>query len=377
MTTPRIYLDHNASSPLRPEARAAMIAALELAGNPSSIHSEGRSARAVIEDARAEVAALAGGKPADVVFTSGGSEAANTVIRSGFDLILRAGVEHDCVREAASVSGARIVELPVDRDGIVALKSVETALDSFKSGRSRVLLCLQLANNETGVIQPIAAIAAVAKARGVTVFVDAVQAAGKIPMVFMDLGADAIALSAHKFGGPKGVGAVVVRPDWAVAPLVRGGGQEGRRRAGTENVVGIAGFGAAARAARGAIGQMAGLAALRDRLEREVMVLTPSVEVIGAGVSRLPNTSCLVKPGASAETQVIRFDLAGIALSSGAACSSGKVGKSPVLSAMGRTGQAGEAIRVSLGWTTTEDDITRFAAAWTMIHASAAARSVA
>lgn len=377
MRAPRVYLDHNASSPLRPEARAAVIAALELAGNPSSVHGEGRSARAVIEAAREDVAALVGARIEDVVFTSGGSEAANTVVRSGFDVIAMAGIEHDSVREAALASGARIVELAVDGNGLIDGDHMDRSLAELGAERGRVLVCLQLANNETGVIQPVAGLAARARSHGAVVLTDAVQAAGKVPVSFADLGVDAMVVSAHKLGGPKGVGAIVAGPAVRLVPLVRGGGQERRRRAGTENVAGIAGFGATARAARSSLDRMVALGGMRNRLEREILAATPGVRMIGAGAGRLPNTSCLAMPGRAAETQVIRFDLAGFSVSSGAACSSGKVGRSQVLAAMGLGPDAASAVRVSLGWSTTDDEITRFVAAWTEIHAGSAERSVA
>lgn len=363
MTSARTYLDHNATAPLRPEARAAMLDALDTLGNPSSVHAEGRRALAIVEEARERVAALVGVSPAQVVFTSGATEANCAVLRAGWESILIAGIEHESVLAPARASGAGIIEVPVDANGRTELSAISSALDRSVSGRS--LLALQLANNETGVIQPVAEAAAVAHEHGVCVHSDAVQAAGRMELDFATLGVDTLSLSAHKLGGPKGVGALVLREGFDIAPFVVGGGQERRRRAGTENVPGIAGFGAAASAAKRDLADMGRIGALRDRLECEALAMAPEALAIGSGTERLPNTTCLALPGLSAETLVIRFDLAGVAISAGAACSSGKVGVSPVLTAMGLPEDvARSAIRVSLGWTTTEADVDEFLAAW-------------
>ena len=363
MTFARTYLDHNATAPLRPEARAAMLDALDTLGNPSSVHAEGRRARAIVEEARERVAALVGVTPAQVVFTSGATEANCAVLRAGWESILVAGIEHDSVLAPARASGAAIVEVPVDANGRTELPAISSALDRSGSGKS--VLALQLANNETGVIQPVAEAAAVAHEHGVCVHSDAVQAAGRMELDFETLGVDTLSLSAHKLGGPKGVGALVLREGFDIAPFVVGGGQERRRRAGTENVPGIAGFGAAASAAKRDLADMGRIGALRDRLESGALAMAPDALAIGSGAERLPNTTCLALPGLSAETLVIRFDLAGVAISAGAACSSGKVGVSPVLTAMGLPEDvARSAIRVSLGWTTTEADVDEFLAAW-------------
>ncbi|MDX2309180.1 MAG: cysteine desulfurase family protein [Hyphomicrobium sp.] len=377
MTGARTYLDYNASAPLRHEARAAMVAALDLEGNPSSVHREGRAARALIEAAREDVAALVGMRAMDVTFTSGGTEAANAVVRNGYDVVLMADIEHDCVRAAQAASRSRHVTIAVDRHGVISLESLSAALSGLDAKPARALLALQLANNETGVIQPVAEAAAIARDAGADVFVDAVQAAGKMPISFGALGAHALALSAHKIGGPKGVGAIVSAPDWRLAPFLQGGGQEKRRRAGTENVAGIAGFGAAARSAVRDLGVFDHIRELRDDLERRAKVLTPDVKIAGEGAARLGNTSALLMPEVAAETALIRFDLAGIAVSSGSACSSGKVGRSHVLAAMGLGARAGNAIRVSLGWNSTEDDVERFLETWRTIHAPAERRSIA
>jgi cysteine desulfurase len=376
MSGRRTYLDWNATAPLRPEARAALIAALDDAGNPSSPHAEGRRARAIVEDAREEVAALVGARPAEVVFTGGGTEANNWVLAHGWDAICLAAVEHDSVRAPASASGACVLELPVDADGVV--KTAVLDVGPEQPGRPRAVFSVQMANNETGVLQPVAQAAAMAKARGLAVHTDAVQAAGRVAIDFRALGVDFLSLSAHKLGGPKGVGALIVREGTALPPLLAGGGQERRRRAGTENVPAIAGFGAAARAAARGLAEMDRVRALRDRLEAEVRSITPAAQVIAAGAERLPNTASIALPGASAETLVIAFDLAGVAVSAGAACSSGKVGASRVLQAMGiEPALARAAIRVSLGWGSTGDDVVAFVEAWSHLAAQRQRRAVA
>jgi cysteine desulfurase len=373
----RIYLDHNASSPMRPEARAAVVAALDIAGNPSSIHAEGRAARNLVETAREQVAALSGSAPRQVVFTSGGSEALNWVLRSGFDCIVASALEHDAVRAAIEHSGARTIEIAATDAGVIDLGSLARALDEAK-GHDRAALALQIANNETGAIQPFAEAAALAKAAGVTVIADAVQAAGRIPLDFTSLGADYMALSAHKLGGPKGAGALLIAEGRYATPLVAGGGQEMGRRAGTENVPGIAGFGAAAEAARRDIERMTGLVRLRGRLERGVKAATPAVRFIADAVRRLPGTSSIALAGCSAETLVIQLDLAGLAVSAGSACTSGKVARSRVLTAMSLPEEiVRAAIRVSLGWSTRESDVEAFIAAWGVINARHGAKRVA
>jgi cysteine desulfurase len=361
----RTYLDHNATAPLRPEARDAMLAAIDVLGNPSSVHAEGRRARAIVEEAREEVAALVGARPAEVIFTSGATEACNAVLRPASMTVYLSRIEHSAVLGAASASRARPVEIPVRADGRFDVEAFEAVL-SHAGERSPALLALQAANNETGVVQPLVEAAAVARSQGIAVFTDAVQAAGKIECT--GLNADFIALSAHKLGGPMGVGALVVRAPQTTSPFIVGGGQERRLRGGTENVAGIAGFGAAAAAARCQLETLASFARLRDRLEREIRALTPTAVVIGAESPRLPNTSLIALPGRRAETLVIQLDLAGIAVSAGAACSSGKVGASETLTAMRVAPElARAAIRVSLGPTTTERDIDASLSAWAEI----------
>lgn len=366
MSAARTYLDWNATAPLRAEARAAMLRALDVVGNPSSPHAEGRRARAMVEDAREQVAALVGTKPAEVVFTSGGTEANNAALAADWETIFVAGIEHDSVLAPVRASGARVVMLPVDAQGMVRLGALAELLAQAPPGRA--LLSLQLANNETGVLQPLAEAGAIAKAHGVLVHSDAVQATGRVAVGMRALGVDVLAFSAHKLGGPKGIGALVIREGVNLPAFIAGGGQERRRRAGTENVAAIAGFGAAAEAAARDLAQMPRIGALRDGLEARVRVVAPSAVVVGANTPRLANTASVALPGTSAETLVIALDLAGIAVSAGAACSSGKVGTSHVLQAMGVEPEVARgAIRVSLGWSTTEEDITAFIEAWSKV----------
>jgi cysteine desulfurase len=348
------YLDANATERLRPEARAAVLAALEEPGNPSSVHAAGRAARRLLEEAREAVAARFGGRPADLVFTSGGTEAdalAVHALGAGRRLVVGA-TEHHAVFAAAP--GAAL--LPVDREGVADLD----ALARLLAGGGPALVCLMAANNETGTLQPIAEAARICHAAGALLHVDAVQAAGRIAVDFAALGADSMAFSSHKLGGPQGAGALLVTPERSagLAPLIGGGGQERGRRGGTPALPAIAGFGAAARVAA----PVAGLAALRDRIERSARAA--GAVALGASAPRLTNTSCLALPGVRADTQVIALDLAGVAVSAGAACSSGKVARSHVLDAMGAGPLAGEAIRVSLSWSSGEAEAEAFLTAY-------------
>lgn len=358
---PRIYFDHNASAPLRDEAREAMIAALEAGANPSSVHAEGRAGRRLIEDAREEVAALVGATPAEVVFTSGASEANNWVMAAGWQRIHVYGFEHESVLAPIRASGAEIEELPVERDGAADLGEFARRVLNAETLPPRTLLTLQMANSETGVVQDVAAAAAFAREQGIAVHTDAVQAAGRLAVDFHDLNVDYLTISSHKLGGPMGVGALVIRDGLMVPSLIKGGGQERRRRAGTENVAAIAGFGAAARVARGEVADMTGLGQLRDRLAAGIAEIVPDSVVIAEQSQRLANTLSVALPGELAETSVIKLDLAGIAVSVGSACSSGKVGASHVLAAMGVDERlARSTIRLSLGWSTTVDDVEAF-----------------
>ncbi len=372
MTQTRTYLDHNASAPLRPEARAAMLAALDTIGNPSSVHAEGRAARAIIEAAREKVARLVNARPSEVVFTSGATEANSWVMAAGWDVICVSGMEHDSVLAPVRRSGAEIVNIPVSSSGVADVSAVAEALTRTGEASKRALVSLMAVNNETGVIQPVNEAVALAHEHGASAHIDAVQAPGRIAVDFAALGADALVLSAHKLGGPRGVGALVVRDGTDLPAFVVGGGQERRRRGGTENVAAIAGFGAAAAATASEQDAMQ-MDRLRAKLEGGVMQSTPAALIVGKDAARVANTSCIALPGKPAETIVIKLDLAGVAVSAGAACSSGKVGASHVLEAMGLAPEiTRSAIRVSLGAKTSEQDIATFLAAWEKIAGSAA-----
>jgi len=351
------YLDWNATTPLRPEAAAAIADALLVAGNPSSVHRRGRAARQLVERSREAVAALVGASPDGVVFTSGGTEANHlALLGSGRARVLVSAVEHSSVLQAVPEAE----RITVDADGIVALDALAALLTSEPRP---TLVSVMLANNETGVIQPAAEIAALAHAHGALFHCDAVQAAGKMPLSLAATGADLMTLSAHKIGGPAGVGALVLAPCIEAVPLLRGGGQERNRRAGTENLPGIAGFAAAANACNPV--EYDRVRALRDRLERSL----PGVVIVAGGVERIPNTSAIAMPGVPAETQIIALDLDGVMVSAGAACSSGKVGPSHVLAAMGLAPDTADTtIRVSLGWDAVEADIEHFIDAWTALR---------
>ena len=353
----RAYLDHNATAPLRPEARDAMVAAMEVIGNPSSVHAEGRAARRLIETARAQVAGLAGCDAADVIFTSGATEAAALAIPPGASLSA-AMIEHDAVLAWRS---GDTVPLPVGRDGRLVKGLAERVTGD--------VVALQAANSETGVLQETLRHAQQlwALPRPVLVLVDAVQALGKIDYRFDRSGADLMLVSGHKFGGPKGVGALIVKRGIEVAARIPGGGQEMGRRSGTENLIGIAGFGAAAEAAGRdvAAGRWEEVALLRDLLEEALEAGAKATILVGKEGPRLPNTTCIVTPGWKGETQVMQMDLAGFAISAGSACSSGKLRVSAVLKAMGFDDiEASSAIRVSLGLGTTRDEVLRFAESW-------------
>jgi cysteine desulfurase len=359
------YLDWNATGKLRPQARAAMLVALEVTGNPSSVHSAGRGARRLVEEARERVATLVGANARDVVFTASGTEANMLALTPALgDVLLVSAIEHPSVRSGGRFPAAE--EIPVTAHGIVDLGALERRL----AGCTRSLVSIMLANNETGVVQPIAAAAALVHAAGGLLHVDAVQGPGRIVCDFNALGADLMTLSAHKIGGPQGVGALIHRGGLSLDPLIKGGGQERGVRAGTENVVGIAGFGAAAEAAgQGLTGEAFGMGALRDRFEAGLKALTPEVIIFGSEAERLPNTCLFTVPGMKAETAIIALDLEGVAVSSGAACSSGKVAPSHVLAAMGVGPELSRgAIRVSLGYSTTDGDVEVVLKAWAKLR---------
>ena len=371
----RIYLDYNATAPLRSEAREALSDALDI-GNPSSVHEEGRKARALVEAARADVAALVGAPAETVIFTSGGTEACNLALglrqASGGEIkrLLVSAIEHSAVLAAAEESGLAVELLPVTADGVVDMAALDAALQD----ETPALVCVMLANNETGVIQPIAEIAAKTRAHGSLLFCDAVQAAGKIPIDIFALGVDALSLSAHKLGAPMGIGALVTRPAVVVPPQLHGGGQELGRRAGSENISGIAAFAAAAKAAMRDLDDFANLAEWRDAMETALLALQPQTEIFGTNVDRLANTSCFALGGLNSETLVMALDLAGLAVSAGSACSSGKVSRSHVLAAMGAETHISKGVlRVSLGWQSKREDTEKLVDEWSKLAGRALA----
>jgi cysteine desulfurase len=373
----RAYLDYNATAPLRPEAREAVNAALDVVGNASSVHGEGRVARARVEAARVEVARLVEGDPKHVTFTSGGTEANDTVLTPEWslrgkphraDLLLVGGTEHVSVFAGGRFTPDRVKQIPVQGDGVINLDSYRRMLETLAGEGVRPMVSVMLANNETGVIQPVAEIARLGHEAGAIIHTDAVQAAGRIAVDINTLGVDVLTLSAHKIGGPQGAGAIVrATDDWTFAPLTTGGGQEKRLRAGTENVAAIAGFGAAAKAALGDLDKAEAWSAWRDRIAAVVNAGGKAI-VFSSSAERLPQTLCFAIAGVPAETLLIALDLAGVAVSSGSACSSGKVSASHVLAAMGAPSALAKcAIRISLGWASTEADLDLFATAWASV----------
>jgi cysteine desulfurase len=366
----RVYLDWNATTPLRREAREAMAEAWDLCGNPSSVHAEGRQARRLVEDARASIAAAVGALPRNAVFTSGGTEANALALTPGLRRasglpvrrLVTSAIEHASVLAGGRFASEAIRIVGVTSSGLIDLDQLRAVLE----GQSPALVSVMLANNETGAVQPVAEAAAITHAAGGLLHVDAIQALGKIPFYINGLGADLMTVSAHKIGGPKGAGALILSEGLlGFEPLLRGGGQELGHRAGTENVAGIAGFGAATRAAMAMLeGEAARVESLRDRLENGLR-RTPDMIVFSDDVPRLPNTTLFTVPGLRAETAVIGFDLAGIAVSSGSACSSGKVQPSHVLQAMGFGPELAQgAVRLSLGWATSSAEIDRCLEGW-------------
>ena len=371
-----VYLDHNATAKVRPQAIAAMTHVLENVGNPSSIHAAGRAARAVMEQARADVAALIAAPPTTVVFTSGGTEAnalaMESAIAGGTRRLIVSAVEHDSIRETSAASGVEVEVLPVTADGVADIGWLKERLARWDATDGKPFVALMLANNETGVVQPVAEAAEAARAADGWLHVDAIQAAGKIPVDSRALGADTLSVSAHKIGGPQGIGALTFGPRATLFRRQHGGGQERGRRGGTENLPGIAGFGAAAREALAGLESYQRQAAFRDaaaeRLKAEGCV------VMGEAAPRLPNTLCIAAPGWTSDLQVMGLDLAGVMVSAGSACSSGKVKASPVLAAMGQGELAACAIRVSGGWCSTEADWQTFTQAWLEAYARHSAR---
>jgi cysteine desulfurase len=374
----RVYLDHNATTALRPEARDALTAALEVVGAASSVHREGREARKVVERAREQVARLVGVPAEAVSFTSGATEANNTALSPhwvarrngrGCDRALVSAIEHASILNGSRFEPSRRETLPVTADGVADLAAWTARLSAVARAGETPLVSLMLANNETGALQPVREVADIVRSTGGLMHCDAAQAAGKVPISGVSLGADLLSLSSHKIGGPAGVGALVATSDeWHLGePLIRGGGQERGARAGTENVAGIAGFGAAAAASlRDLAAEAVRLHALRERVEGAVR--EAGAVIFAEAVDRLPNTVCFARPGVPAETALIALDLAGVAVSSGSACSSGKVRASHVLEAMGVAAEVVPgAIRVSLGRTTTPGDVETFLSAWNRV----------
>ena len=357
-----IYLDYNATAKVRPEAITAVGDALLRGGNPSSVHAAGRAARGAMEAARAEIAALVGAGSGNLTFTSGGTEASGmaiaSAVASGVRRVIVGATEHDCVKAEAQDSGLPVEVWPVDAKGVADLDWLAERL----ADGPRALVCLMLANNETGVIQPVAAASVSTRAAGAWLHVDAVQAAGKIEIDFVASGADTLAISAHKIGGPQGVGALLGREGVAVGSRQRGGGQERGKRGGTENGPGIAGFAAAARAAREDLSSLQRQTAWRDALAARM--IGADAVVIGESAPRLPQTLCVATPDFAADIQVMSMDLAGVMISAGSACSSGKVKASAVVTSMGRDDLAPFAVRVSGGWGSTEADWVRCGDVW-------------
>ena len=370
----RSYLDYNATAPLRTEVREAVAEALRIVGNPSSVHQEGRTARAAIEAARVKVARLVGAAPEDVIFTSGGTEANALALaaQSGeaWHCYLSA-IEHPSVLAGGRFYRETTTVIPVTGEGVIDLEILASELAKHHLGGWRPFVSLMAANNETGAIQPVAEASEIVHSAGGLLHSDAVQAAGRMTFDMASLGADMLSLSAHKIGGPKGVGALVLKPGVAVEPLVKGGGQERRKRAGTENVAGIVGFGVAAELAGADLAKTEAIGALKEALEAGALAIAPEGVIVSKAVPRLVNTSCIAVPGAKAETLVIGLDLAGVAVSAGSACSSGQEPYSlamlllDVLGAMGVAPELAQgAIRVSLGIGTTSADIERFLGAF-------------
>lgn len=383
MATGRLYFDYNATAPLLAEAQAAMVDAMALPGNPSSVHAEGRKSRAVITSAREAVARLCSVPAAQIVFCSGATEAANHVLTPDFRMgrspvrvsrLFVAAVEHPAMLEGGRFAPDQVTVLPVDGNGRLDLAALSEALAAHDQASGQAMLGLQLANNETGVIQPVREAADIVKAHHGLVVVDAVQGAGRLPLSLEALGADFMILSGHKIGGPKGIGALISAGEILMpAPLLRGGGQEKGHRGGTENIVCIAGFGAAAEVASEALADIARITELRDRLEAGLNEFAPDVIIHGSTADRLANTCFFSLPDLKAETAQIAFDMEGVAVSAGAACSSGKIGTSHVLAAMGADAELG-AIRISLGREHSEKDVERFLEAFNAINTRRMAR---
>ncbi len=370
-----IYFDHNATAPVKPEVIAETVRVMRDGGNPSSVHGVGRAARAVLEQSRNTIAEMLNCRPQKIIFTAGGTEANNMALNIGdIDHIILSCTEHDSIlqalqdsgRDSGRDSGKRLDILPVSENGLVAPDELRECLER---ARGNVLVSIMLANNETGVLQDIRQLARISHQAGAVFHTDAIQALGKIPVDFRDLGVDMMSLSAHKVNGPQGVGALVALEKIKIQSPTSGGRQENGRRCGTENLAGIAGFAMAVSLLPQNLNNMDNIRALRDRIEEEIGHHAPEVRFYGAGAPRLANTTTILMPDVASETQVMAFDLAGICVSSGSACSSGKVKPSHVVTAMGgNMDQALSTIRVSLGWNSTEQEVDIFIAAWKKLY---------
>ena len=364
----QVYLDNNATTPLRKAAMTEMLGVMGPPANPSSVHGFGRNARFLVESARESVAMLAGCRPANVVFTSGGTESNNLVLAQ-YDHVITSAIEHDSVRFAHD----RCQIIAVDENGVIDLDHLTATLSIIdESVKPNTIISVMAANNETGVLQPIDQISEMARSLNIAFHSDMVQAFGKSHLDFANSEISYASLSAHKIGGPAGVGALLVRPECRVASLLRGGGQEQGRRSGTENLIGIAGFGAAAADALGDISHFNKMAAWRNDFEARMLDERDGIAVFGKSAPRIGNTSCIAAAGRAAETMIIAFDLAGVAISAGAACSSGKVQSSHVLEAMGAGERAGEAIRISGGWATVKRDFETLADVFLQLYKQSA-----
>ncbi len=383
----RYYLDYNASAPVHPKVIETVAATMSIKGNASSVHAEGRGVKAIVENAREQLRQFINGPVNGVIFTSGGTESIHYALHGSVctddvgegnvKRIFVSAIEHPAVFENAATTGVPVEIIPALKSGLVDLDWLKARLEGYNlENEGRFLVCLMLANNETGVIQPVAEAAAIIHDAGGLIFVDAAQAAGKIPVNFVMLGADMMAMTGHKFGGPIGVGALIIRPNLALEPVMRGGGHEMNRRAGTSNVPAIAGFGKACELAAGSLAKATEIKDMRDQMQKTVQ--DHGAHVWGNGCDRLPGTLCFSAPGFSSETQVMALDLEGVAVSSGSACSSGKASASKVLLAMGVEGElVTSMIRVSLGATSTQEDVDGFIRAWTKAYARVQERGAA
>lgn len=363
------YMDYNATGQVYPEVAEEMLRVLQQGGNPSSVHAVGRNAKKEVENARAAISGIVNCRARDIIFTGGGTEANNLALKGLLNQssLIVAATEHDSIiAPSKTLKGIDVHMVPVDQNGLVDIAAYQSILQEHGEG---ALVSVMMANNETGVLQDIPNLTQMAHEHGALMHVDAIQAFAKLPLDFKELDVDLMTLSSHKTGGPQGVGGLIVKPNIPLQAEIVGGGQELGRRSGTENVAGISGFGKAAMMAGSSLAKMTELEAIRDFIEAEILKICPHAPLYGQGATRLKNTSNIGMPGVQGETQVMHFDLAGIMVSSGSACSSGKVKESHVLRAMGATQEeAREAVRVSLGWKNTREDAVAFIKAWAALY---------